>query len=359
MGPALLTAAEASGDGVAAPVLAELLRRHPDSAWTGFSGPAMDAVPGFSSLGDVRQLSGAGLVELLPRMPALLRARRELIRWIDQTSELSVFVDAPDLHLPLARRARQRGGRTVQLVSPQFWAWRPGRRDQLARDVNLTLCLFPFEVDPLRSVGAAAHWVGHPLADRIPGPADPPEPSGPIRVALLPGSRPNEVRRNLRPVLQAIDKAKGQRDLDIRIPWRLDSRPPQVAGVRFEDRSGLEVLAESDLAIAAFGTATLEAALLGIPTITVGSAHPLSSWLLRGMISTRYFALPNILLDQGLLPEHLLPAASDALVESLEHLFLNLPSAREQAVEIHQQLRPMLGGSGFAHRVADCIEPLL
>lgn len=359
MGRALLTAAELSGDAIAAALFEELVRRDPSRRWSGFSGPKLEDIGGFETLGSVETLSGAGLVELLPRLPTLLRGRRRLLAEIETDPDLAVFVDAPDLHLPLARRAKARGVRTVQLVVPQFWAWRPGRKEQLARDVQLSLCLFPFEVAPLRSLGAAAHWVGHPLVDAIPQPVEAPEAGSELRIAVLPGSRPNEVKRNLPAALAALEPALGQTPRDIVVAWCLATPPPRIEGVRFSSEPGQDVLAAADLALVAFGTACLEAALLGVPTLSLGSAHPITARFVRPRLQTRWLALPNILVGRPALAEHLLPEDQDELASDLRALSEDLAAARSRALELSEELRGVLGHGGFAGRTADCIEALL
>ena len=359
MGPALLTAAEVSGDAVAAPVLRALQRRAPQYSWQGFGGSQMTACEGFEALGDVRDLSGAGVAELIPRLPTLLRARHRIQQAIDADPPVAIFVDAPDLHLPLARRATARGVRTVQLVVPQFWAWRPKRKELLARDARLSLCLFPFEVAPIRALGGAAHWVGHPLVDTLPSPATFHEPEGALRIALLPGSRPNEVHRNLPLAVDTLRRISGQTPVEIVVPWRLGSRPPALPNVTFVHDRGAEVLATAQLAVVAFGTATLEAALLGIPTVTFGSAHRLTALLVRRHLRNRWFALPNILLGHQAVDEHVLPDGSEGLERSLGRLLADLGGARQAALETSASLRSSLGSGGFAERAAGCIEALL
>ena len=355
----LLTAAEVSGDQLAGPVLAELAIRRPELTWTGFGGACMQRAPAFRPLGDVRDLSGAGLVELLPTLPRLLRGRARLARALRRRPRLAVFVDAPDLHLPLARRARRAGVRTVQLAAPQFWAWRPGRARFLAEHLDLVLCLFAFEARRLMRAGARAVHVGHPLADRLaaPGPPAPPRRSaGPV-LAVLPGSRPSEVGRHLEPFVRAARGALAGRAGEIVVPWRLATPPPPLAGVRFDPRPGADVLAEADAALVAVGTATLEAAALGTPTIAAARLHPATFAVARRLLRTRWTALPNVLLGERAIPEHLQDLGG--LRGDLRRLLDEPAEAAERADDVARRLRAELGPAGFAPRVADCLLPLL
>jgi len=361
VGISLLTAAEPSGDRIGAAVYAELRRRNPKRSWRGFAGDQLRLAEGFEPIGRVEDLSGAGLVELVPQLPGLIAGRRRLRGELDAGPEVALLIDAPDLHLPLAARSRRRGSKVpiVQLVVPQFWAWRPRRKERIARDINLSLCLFRFEVAPLLSIGAPARWVGHPLVDAIPVRATPPPRQDTLRIALLPGSRRSEVHRNLKRVLQHIDAALGKTPREVTVPWRLDSPPPDLPGLVFSRASGAEVLAESDLALVAFGTACLEAALLGVPFLAFGSAHPLTRRIVRPMLRTRWLALPNIVLGRAAVPEHLLPAAGPAFERSVRTLCERLASERSQSGGIAEELRHALGPPGFARRTVDCLEPLL
>lgn len=352
----LLTAGEVSGDGLAGPVLAELARRSPELRWTGFGGDRMRRVETFEPLGHVNQLSGAGLVELLPALPRLLRGRARLARALRRGPPVAVFVDAPDLHLPLARRAPP-GTRTVQLVSPQFWAWRPGRARLLARQLDLVLCLFAFEARRLRQAGARAVHVGHPLADRLVESGGWRGLPGRTIVAVLPGSRPSEVSRHLEPFVAAARAALAGREGEIVVPWRLAGPAPVLPGVRFERRSGLEVLAEAQVALVAVGTAALEAAALGVPTVCAVRLHPATARVARRLLRTPWAALPNVLLGERAIPEHLQDLRG---VEPDLRALLNDPvGSATRAADLAARLRPELGPPGFASRVADCLLPLI
>ena len=359
MGFGLLTAGESSGDRIAAALYRELRAQDKLREWRGMAGPDLRRCAGFHPIGKVEDLSGAGVVELIPRLPKLLRGRRALQRELDAGPDIAIFVDAPDLHLPLARRARRNNVPVVQLVVPQFWAWRPKRKAQLAQDVQLSLCLFPFEVAPLRALGAAAHWVGHPLIDSITQTATEPEASETLRIALLPGSRPNEVKGNLERLRSRIDSALGRTPRTVIVPWRLSRPPPAMEGVEFTSASGQDVLTSADLAVVAFGTACLEAALLGVPQLSFGSAHPITRRLVENLIQTEWFALPNIVLKRQAVDEFILPEGASHFEGQLRKMTESLSSHRRRSVALAEELRAVLGPPGFATRAAHCLEPLL
>lgn len=345
MNSLLLSAAEPSGDALGGPLLGALLQERPHLAVAGVTGASMRTAggPALTSIADVGALSAGGLVELLPQAPSLLRTRRLLRRAVDGRPDGVVLVDAPDLHLPLLARAKGRGVPTVQVVAPQFWAWRPGRARRLARIADRVLCLFQFEVERLVAAGAAATWVGHPLASLGLAPAH--ERRRP-RVLLLPGSRRGERARNTTPMLAA---ASALGDVDVVLSWMGPEPPPP--GVALARAEGRAELAECDVALVAAGTATLEAALLGVPQVVLASAHPATAALARPLIRTPWFALPNVLLGRAAVPE----VVQDLDVPLLTRALSDALARRGEARALSEELRAVLGGSGFAERAAAAV----
>tara|TARA_Y100001968_G_scaffold284231_1_gene283449 strand:- start:1180 stop:2280 length:1101 start_codon:yes stop_codon:yes gene_type:complete len=361
MNACLVSAAEPSGDALAAEILGELHRRRPELRWRGCGGEHLKHRLGLHLKLDaeVSELSAAGLVELLPRLPALWRARTSLLEAI-KTSRLAVLVDAPDLNLPLASKARELGVPVVLVAPPQWWAWRPGRLRKLAHQADLVLCLFHFEVAPLRAQGIAAHWIGHPASRLLQAETCPPDSSR-LQVAVLPGSRPGEIQRNLRPLIKGVKTAlaRAGQPAEIRIPWRLKASPPDCDGVCFVRSPGPEILADCDLALVAAGTATLEAAALGVPCLIVAAAHPITAAIARKLLNTRLLGLPNILLGEAVVPELHQDLSEASVSSAVTDLMGDLQGARQQAASTRARLAKVLGKPGLAIRAADCIEPLL
>jgi lipid-A-disaccharide synthase len=220
------------------------------------------------------------------------------------------------------------------------------------------LCLFRFEVGTLRSEGVDAVWVGHPLAERVEGLRDRAvrRTSSAPCVAVLPGSRGSEVARHLPPFLAAARQALGGEG-EIVVPWRLAEAPPEQPGVRFDRRDGLDVLAEADAAIVAVGTAALESAALGVPTVAAVRLHPATAAVGRRLLRTSSVALPNVLLGERVIEEHVQELGG--LAGGLRRLLDDLPGAATRAEAIARRLGDELGPPGFAARVADCLLPLL
>lgn len=331
----VVSAAEASGDLLGGPLVEALRVRRPNLHVTGIAGPAMRAA-GVTPIGRTEELGVAGLVEVVPALPRVLRLRRRLQAALASKPRVAVLIDAPDLHLRLHGPARALGVRTVQLVAPQFWAWRPGRAKALASIADRVLCLFRWEVEALRAHGADAVWVGHPVLERTQSRA--PTGQGRPRLVLLPGSRGHERRRCER-AFAAAATALG------------DSVEVHVA----DAKNGLELLRAADLAVVAPGTATLEAALLGVPLVCAGALHPVSGFVARRLLAVDHVALPNLVLGRAAVPEVLQDLSVPALLAPLRPILADLAAAQQRAQELADELRAALGPPGFAARAADAV----
>ena len=344
----LLTAAERSGDLLGGPVISAVAGRDPEARFEGIAGVEMRAYPNFHPLGDVESLGGAGLIELIPRLPALFRAREALRRSLAARPEIAVFIDAPDLHLPLAAQSRAMGIPTAVLVCPQFWAWRRGRLAKLRHQADLILCLFPFEADLLHRHGVPARAVGHPARDRVRPPRSP--RSRPF-LAVLPGSRPGTRRVLLGPALDAACAAAAEFGAEVHLSWA-GPPPPLPPGVVADPRPGWELLADADAAIVAAGTATLEAGLLGLPQVVLAALHPATWALARRFAPVPRVALPNILLGPGHCAEHVQELDRPKILRDLRVAFR--PESSDRANETAQALRTLLP-AGFAENSARAI----
>lgn len=307
-----LVAAEASGDLLAGHLLDALRARWPGLRSMGIGGPRM-AARGFDAWWSMELLSVRGYLEVLPRLPALLRMRRKLgDRLLAEPPDLFIGVDAPDFNFDLEARLRAGGVPTVHFVSPSFWAWRPEKLVRLRRAADRVLCLFPFEPELLAEAGIDATYVGHPLASAMEAPADRAtarralglQEQGTL-LALLPGSRAAEVEHLAPRFLQAAALVRQARP-DAR--FVLPAVPHLVARIEVLARaSGLgpsltllrgqshAALAACDVTLIASGTATLEAALLRRPMVIAYAMPRLSYWLMRRRRQLPWVGLPNIL----------------------------------------------------------------
>ncbi len=303
--PRLLVAVgEASGDRLAAALVTELRRRRPDIVVEGVLGPGLREC-GATPLGDAATWSALGVTEAVAVVPRSARLMRRVLTHVQRSPPaVMLTVDAPEVTLRLGRRVRAMGIPVVHWVSPQIWAWRPGRVARVAAAVNTVMCLFPFE-PPLYAGRVRAVFTGHPAAAVVAQPTSA-LPGEPV-VALCPGSRPSEVDR-LWPVMRGV-----ARELRLRhshatfvVPLAPTIDPQAIGGLECHRVGSIaELGAVADVAVVASGTATLELAALGIPQVVVAQVSPVSAWVVRRLAHTHYVSLPNIVAARPLVPEHL------------------------------------------------------
>ena len=375
-----LVAGEASGDLIAAQALARLAQDKPISLM-GVGGPALQTI-GMDCWEPSDRLAVRGYVEVLAHLPGLLRLRRQLVQRFT-TSDLNLFlgVDAPDFNLGLATALRSRGIRTAHLVSPSIWAWRADRLSGIAQAVDTMLCLFPHEPALYAKTRTQAVFVGHPLADRIPKDIDRVQararlgltPNKPV-LAVLPGSRASEIvalgERFLSVAIEmsashqvVLPAASGpiHRQVQALPNWRqaeskgivlLDPSRPSEWSVSYQ------AMQAADLALVASGTATLEAALHGLPMVIAYRVPALTYWLMKRKAQVQRIGLPNLLLNRDLVAELIQQDCEPtSLVEALRSLSddqVRQGEMREAFAGLHDQL-----AQGCADRVAQAVGAML
>ena len=314
----LVSAGEASGDLYAAGLVARLREGWPEAEFFGCAGPRMRQ-QGVRAVVDAAELAVVGLVEVVTHIPRIYGLYRRLCRAARQERpQLAILTDSPDFHLRLARQLKRLGIPVVYLVAPQVWAWRRGRLPLLRRSVDRLLCIFPFEEAFFRGEGIAAHYVGHPLA-RLVRPSLSREDffeqygleRGQPLVALLPGSRRGEARRHLPELLKAAARIGERRPASfvLALPGggfaglEHFREPMTRAAIQVIEGATWDVLAYADLALAASGTVTIEAALLGTPLVTFYRVAGLSWWLGRRLVRVPYYSMVNLVAGRAVVPE--------------------------------------------------------
>ncbi len=369
-----IVAGESSGDQLGAALITALRKRDPQVRCLGVAGPRMVAA-GCEAWAQAEELAVMGFTEPLLHLPRLLKLRSMLIqRFADTPLDVFVGIDAPAFNLGLARRLKNRGLPTVQYVSPQVWAWRQGRVKTIGKSVDAVLCLLPFETDFYTQRGVRAEFVGHPLADQIPLDSDRAAARSALNlgtdgrwIALLPGSRRDEVRR-LAPQFIAAADWIAQRRPDWRFVAPMASGPiqsqfervladhPVAQRVTVLRGQSHQALAACDAAIVASGTATLETMLTGRPMVVAYRTSAITAMLVRalGLVKVRYFSQPNLLTERPLVPEFLQEAVTgDALGDALLREVDDAAHVQELEREfrrVHQLLR-----AGGADRAAAAV----
>jgi len=372
-GGILIVAGEASGDIHAAPVVAELKRLRPELSFYGAGGDRMGAA-GVELLDTVERLAVMGFVGLPRVLPRLARLKRELLRRVRQEgTPLAILTDYPGFNLNLARDLKRLPNppRILYYIAPQVWAWRPGRVKLIRQVVDRLAVVFPFEETLFREAGVNVTFVGHPLMDEMGDllpPLTPPllrkggreiEGEGRLLLALLPGSRRQEVMRHLPVMLGAAARLRRENPA-LRVAvgcapnlsWQ--ERGAGSEGVEWRD-DARKLLAEADAAAVCSGTATLEAALLGTPQVVVYRTSGVNYAIARRFVRLKNIALVNVVAGERVAGELLQGELTvERLTVELRRL-LGGDYDRPALEAGYARVRQALGTPGAARRVAEII----
>ncbi|MGH1461691.1 MAG: lipid-A-disaccharide synthase [Neptuniibacter sp.] len=316
-----IVAGETSGDILGSGLIRSLKKRFPELKVEGIGGDLMMA-QGCKSLYPMERLSVMGLVEVLGRLPELLKARRSLIKHFKANPpDLFIGVDAPDFTLGMEGELKKVGIPTVHYVSPSVWAWKQKRIYKIKQTTDLVLSLFPFEAQHYEPTQQKIAFVGHPLADSIPKTVNTAEAKTRFSVkenekiiAVLPGSRGSELKYLAEPFL---DTARwlSERVENVRfvIPAANSVRHDQLHQLiteKYQDlniqlviKNSRDVMAISDAILIASGTATLEATILRKPMVVAYKMASITYAIYSRMVKSRFISLPNLLAGKELVPE--------------------------------------------------------
>lgn len=372
-----MVAGEASGDQLAAPVIAEFKSRLPTARFFGIGGPKMQS-QGFDSWFDMETLAVRGYAEAIRSVPRILSIRRRLrARLLADPPDLFMGIDAPDFNLGLAHDLRRAGIPTVQYVGPSLWAWRGERIHKIKHAVDKILALFPFEPAIYEKAGIPVAFVGHPLADEVPDHPDRDAareqfrlPSNVPVFALLPGSRQGELAQHAGLFVETAKLIHQQiPDAQFLVPLTSRQTRTQFEVAQYEHagqdlpltilfgHAQLAMIA-ADVVLVASGTATLEASLLRRPMVITYRVPKLTYRIMWPKRYLPWVGLPNVLANRFVVPEIL---QNDATPANLAQALLNqlrdkvVRSRQEhQFDEIYRILR-----QGAAGKVVDAIVPML
>jgi lipid-A-disaccharide synthase len=368
----MIVAGEASGDMHGARLAREIMAIEPTARLFGMGGSRMRQA-GVRLLYDPTSISALGFVEVLRNVQLLRRVLLRLGQVMErQKPDVLVVIDFPDFNMRLAEMARGREIPVVYYISPSVWAWRKGRAEKIGRIVNCVCAVFPFEVQVYREAGAPVCFVGNPLVDSVRASVGRErllselglDPQAPF-FALLPGSREQEIRALLEPMLKAAALITDQmpranfgvaqaHTVSGKLVERLARTTRGVSVTVVEDRT-YDVLAAADAAIVASGTATLEAALLDTPMVMVYKLASSTYHIAKLLVKTPYVALPNAVAGRAvvreLLQHEVQPNAMAAEILSLWHD----QERREQMRSDLAEVRRRLGKPGAVARAAQVV----
>lgn len=359
-----LVAGEPSGDALGARLMAALKARTGGAVrFAGIGGEGM-AAQGLDSLFPMSELSVMGLIEVLPRLPGILRRLGETAREVRRLRPAAVVtIDSPDFCFRLAKRLRGTGVPLIHYVAPSVWAWRPGRARKIAGFLDHLLALLPFEPPFFEREGLACTFVGHPVvesgADQGDGVAFRARHGIPAEaplICVLPGSRRSETSRLLpvfartvaglrerRPALRAVVPVIGA--VADEVAGAVADWPVPTTVVR-ERAEKYDAFAAAAVALAASGTVALELAMADLPAVIAYRLSPPSAWLARRLIRVPYVSLVNLVLDRPVMPELLQEdCRPERLVAALASL-LDDGAARRAQTEAGREALVRLGRGG-------------
>jgi lipid-A-disaccharide synthase len=365
----MIVAGEPSGDAHAAALVHALRALNSDLSFFGSTGPLMRAA-GVDTIVNSDDLAIMGIVEVGRVFPRFIRAFRKLRdAAIQRSPDAVILVDWPEFNLRVASALHRRGLKVIYYISPQLWAWRPGRVSKIKDNVDLLLSILPFEVEWYKAHGVEhVAFVGHPLSGEVKARFGREEfcrrndldPARPI-VSFLPGSRHKEVERILPPMLDAIEELRTVRPEVQTVVVVAPSRT--IQDIKSLDASGSakliqlqtrEALASSEAAAVASGTATLEAALLETPMVVVYKESPVNWHTLGRLITVQHFGLVNLVAGQEIAKELMQDnLAGKNLAQELMKLLEpeRNKTARAQLSDVARKL----GAPGASDRAAELI----
>lgn len=376
----LVSAGEASGDLYASGVIDHLKSILPGSVYYGCAGPRLQEA-GVDPVVNAADISVVGLAEVVGHLPRIYGEYRRLIRYARRNSPAAALLtDNPDFNLRLARQLKRSGVPIFYLVAPQVWAWRQGRVKTIRQLVDKLFCLFPFEEAWFRERGVDATYIGHPLAKLVRPAFTRAEflarhglPADSALIALLPGSRPGEVARHLPVLLETVALLRRRFEISAVLATPKGFETGSVLA-KFRERMGAlsiqvienetwDCIAHASVALAASGTVTMEAAVLGTPMVTFYKVNSLSWHAGRRLVKAPFLSMVNLIAQEQIVPEliqndmtpaKLASAASELLTSSarVHRMRADLARVRDALTTSHDPL------AYTAQAIADRLQPV-
>ena len=371
----LMVAGEASGDLHGSHLVKEMLSLDPTLQFYGVGGKKMKN-EGVELIADSKEMAVVGITEVLLKLKRIYQIYRKLKNSLTSNSpSLVILIDYPDFNLRFAREAKKKNIPIVYYISPQVWAWRKGRIKKIGRLIKKMIVIFPFEKKIYEEAQIDVDFVGHPLLDAIRSQFSREEAfqqfslsSGVTTIGLLPGSRMNEVKRHLPPMIKAIPLISKQiNPVQFIIPVApgLDLGEVQnLVGskrenIRVVENNIYDVMRISDVVIVASGTATMEAAIMGAPMIVVYRVSPLTYLLGKMLIKVKNIGMVNIIAGKTVVPELIQKDVTPEKITSAVVQILENPSKQEEIKKELNSLKEKIGKSGASFRAAQIIISLL
>lgn len=348
---------ELSGEEHASAVIAALRSLYPHLQMRGMGGELM-AAQGVEIFIHWRDYAVVGFIEVLRNLPRFIRLYRQLKRDISEyRPHRLVLVDYPGLNLRLARWAVRQGIGVTYFIPPQLWAWNPGRVRHLRDPRMQVLCILPFEPDFYARYGIDAQYVGHPLVERL-------RSVTPLKwhkpyIALLPGSRLHEVK-NILPVMRGVKDLLPEWDFLVsKVAHLPEALYRQYApDLPLIEGQTPQLLKGATAAVITSGTATLEAALLGVPSIILYRGNPISYHIAKRLVRVPFIGLPNLILNEAVFPELIQSECTASKVATaLQHQIVQADVVKSKLRRLHELLGDAPAALNAAQAVMSTLLP--
>lgn len=342
-----IVAGEVSGDILGAGLIRALKVRYPQAGFIGIAGKQMLA-EGCETLVDMEEIAVMGLAEVVKHLPRLLKIRKQVVQtMLAEKPDIFIGIDAPDFNLYVEEKLKAQGIKTVHYVSPSVWAWRQKRIYKIARATNMVLAFLPFEKAFYDRFNVPCRFVGHTMADAIPLKPNRAEACNALHidanqryVAILVGSRGAELEFLAEPFLKtALLLKEKYPDLQFLVPLINEKRRRQFEQIKADiapelelillDGQARQAMIAAEATLLASGTAALECMLCKSPMVVGYRMKPLTYWLAKRLVKTKYISLPNLLADEMLVPEMI---QEDCTAEKLAEKLIPYLEQNESAV---------------------------
>ena len=343
-----IVAGEVSGDILGAGLIRALKVRYPQAGFIGIAGKQMLA-EGCETLADMEEIAVMGLAEVVKHLPRLLKIRNLVVQtMLAEKPDIFIGIDAPDFNLYVEEKLKAQGIKTVHYVSPSVWAWRQKRIYKIARATNMVLAFLPFEKAFYDRFSVPCRFVGHTMADAIPLKPNRAEACNALHIdanqrymAILVGSRGAEVEFLAEPFLKtALLLKEKYPDLQFLVPLINEKRRRQFEQIKADiapklelillDGQARQAMIAAEATLLASGTAALECMLCKSPMVVGYRMKPLTYWLAKRLVKTKYISLPNLLADEMLVPEMI---QEDCTAEKLAEKLIPYLEQNESAVQ--------------------------
>lgn len=361
----MIIAGDPSGDIHAAPIIRQLYTIDPSVEIWGIGGSQM-VNEGFTSLMPFESFNKMGFIEVISHLPFFLNAKKRLIGEMKiRKPDCLVCVDYPGFNMPMMKASQSLGIPVVWYIAPMVWAWKQKRAAILGKCAAHIACIFPFEVEYFLPYTNKVSFVGNPTVES--GDFDiknrPSVNNNSFSIAIIPGSREQEVKRLLKPMLEAFSILKSEFPFVTATVSRFSSLKESLfnivseyEGVITKNTPIQDILKFSDCAIVTSGTATLETALSGVPMVISYKTSLLTYSLAKLLVKIKFIGLPNIIAKKEIVPECVQNEMNSQMVASKVRKFITDKEYYKTTVDELTKLKELLGAQKPSIEVANIIK---